>query len=283
MIVVNSDGRMGNQMFQYAFALAVSKNLSTRFFIDEQHHRFLLPEYFEMPSFHSIFNQTGRKILKKLNELGCWSLSEKLVPDDKEPADLLLKIQDDCIYKGFFQSKKYFENVEVALKRKEFIVKQKWLSEFEKRTTGLYDEVVEGRIVVAHVRRTDYVGSMDLPSSYYFDIIDDLKLTNKDRLIFISDDPAYVDNVFGRKYRCEVSSNSGIVDFQILQNADVLILANSSFAWWAGFLKKKDQAEVFAPRDWLGFMKEQEFPVGVMTNDFTWKKVPFQKSLHSTP
>jgi hypothetical protein len=54
-------------------------------------------------------------------------------------------------------------------------------------------------------------------------------------------------------------------------NADKLIISNSSFAWWGTYLNKKN-AEVFAPRYWLGFKIRKEYPVGIF-NSLNWNLV----------
>ena len=53
-----------------------------------------------------------------------------------------------------------------------------------------------------------------------------------------------------------------IIDFQLLLNADVAIIANSTFSWWAAYLNPNIQ-KVFLPRDWLGFRINKLLPPGI--------------------
>ena len=46
MIAVKLEGRLGNQLFQYAFAYASAKKLKTTFYLDKSTDNFLLPRYF---------------------------------------------------------------------------------------------------------------------------------------------------------------------------------------------------------------------------------------------
>ena len=47
MVGIRIEGRLGNQLFQCAFILAVSKKLNTRFFIDQYIERFVVDKYFK--------------------------------------------------------------------------------------------------------------------------------------------------------------------------------------------------------------------------------------------
>src|SRR5258708_11995403 len=48
MISLKLEGRLGNQLFQYAFIYAASKRLNTSFYLDKSIENFMLPKYFEV-------------------------------------------------------------------------------------------------------------------------------------------------------------------------------------------------------------------------------------------
>src|SRR6185437_1785084 len=48
MIAIRLEGRLGNQLFQYAFIYVASKRLNTSFYLDKSVENFLLPKYFEV-------------------------------------------------------------------------------------------------------------------------------------------------------------------------------------------------------------------------------------------
>jgi len=48
MIAVRLEGRLGNQLFQYAFTFASAQKLNTKFYLDKSIDNFLLPQYFEV-------------------------------------------------------------------------------------------------------------------------------------------------------------------------------------------------------------------------------------------
>ena len=67
MIAVRLEGRLGNQLFQYAFIYAAARKLNTSFYLDKSIEKFLLPQYFEVKNDfirvldNNIFSVTGYK------------------------------------------------------------------------------------------------------------------------------------------------------------------------------------------------------------------------------
>ena len=57
MIGVRLDGRLGNQMHQYAFAIALSHKLKTRFYMSQFLWENLLYKYFNLPSNNKWINE----------------------------------------------------------------------------------------------------------------------------------------------------------------------------------------------------------------------------------
>jgi hypothetical protein len=62
MIGVDVIGRMGNQMFQYAFALVAAHKINTRFFLKYYHYPITIDKYFELPGFNRHLNKMANKI-----------------------------------------------------------------------------------------------------------------------------------------------------------------------------------------------------------------------------
>ena len=89
-------------------------------------------------------------------------------------------------------------------------------------------------------------------------------------LIFISDDIQYVKDQFAPMYPgARFEQNEEIIDFQLLINADILVLSNSTFAWWGAYLNPKPGKKVFAPKFWLGFKVGKEYPVNIILPSWT--------------
>lgn len=275
MISVQLEGRLGNQLFQYAFAHATSKKLGVSFYLDKSIEPLLLYRYFEIKNdvfyvldkylfsikgFKNLFTHYLRKGF--YNSLR-WFLN--LTKVDIEDTEIqLFKIKNHTIMRGFFQSTAYFEPYQKDI-QKFFTIKDKYQQEFETIFNSLPNDKM---LIVVHVRRTDYVGlNLTLPLSYYEEAIA-LDSPDQRHYIFISDDPSFVEEQFADIQNKYVSKQSEIIDLQFLMHADVCILSNSSFSWWGAYLNKKN-AKIIAPKFWSGFSRKTEEPHGITIDKWT--------------
>src|SRR5471030_1856184 len=118
MIAVKLEGRLGNQLFQYAFIYAAAKKLNTAFYIDKSSYDFILPQYFDNTSRHLsvadkfIFSIKGYKNLFSFHaKVAYYNFSRKIhglktltFTNDIEPVTQRDAVQDKTLYLGFFQS-----------------------------------------------------------------------------------------------------------------------------------------------------------------------------------
>jgi hypothetical protein len=280
MIAVRLEGRLGNQLFQYAFIYATAKKLKVDFYIDQSIDKFLLDQYFEVDNtpYHLfqkyIFNTKGYKNLfsyhlkrpfytglKKIHQLKTLNFSHFDDPDSQ-----LSNMIDSALYTGFFQSEQYFSAYRNDIIRL-FSVKPQYKHQY--KSIAAAQLPANKPIVVIHIRRGDYVNlDCQLPDEYYHDIIAGLK-DNDAYYVFISDEADYIKEQFAYLENKYISHNTEIIDFQLLLNADVCILSSSSFSWWAAWLNPKKNKLVYAPKYWLGFKDQKEFPTGI-TKNLNW-------------
>lgn len=282
MIGVRLHGRLGNQLFQYAFALATAKKLGVKFYIDKAIEPYLLPYYFEVNTdylqpldryvfsikgykniFSSCLRKLWHKILVSIRRLKVVTFDENLNFDLQQHL-----IADRILYRGFFQSEDYFKTAIPEVNR-HFTIKKKYQDQFQTIWSTFKGTK---KTVVVHVRRTDYVGiNLCLPMSYYHELLEDY--TNEQyQLIFISDDPEFVAQEFGHIADKYISKNSMIIDLQFLIHADICLLANSTFSWWGAYLNCKG-AKVFSPKYWSGFAAGVEEPIGINLKKWILKQV----------
>jgi len=276
MIVVSLHCQMGNQLFQYAFAKVTAKRLNTFFlpFINSPYHPFKL-QYFELDWFtHVVYGNKYiahqfKRICRKLIKYVC---KDKITCDDWK-SEVVTK--NNVFYEGFFQSEDYFQGLETQIK-KLFSIRKKYINEFDLKYGAF---ICENKIIVIHVRRKDYdeveiesLGGpgVSLPLAYYYKAIDEIEKKNEYQILFIGDDVDSIKADFGEKPNYHYEVNSAIVDFQLIQHADIAIIANSTFAWWAAYLSQKTNSRIIAPCYWLGFKVKKEFPAGIQTNKFEW-------------
>lgn len=278
MIAVVAQGRLGNQLFQYAFAYASAKKLSCNFYIDKRYEKYVLSEYFQLSNdFFSkldryVFSIGGfRKFFSSFLRLGIYALIERktirneaFFSDTEAPSKQLIKINNHTKYHGFFQSEDYFLQYRAEI-TKEFKIKKRHQISFNQ----IFNTIPKDKkIVVVQIRRTDYIElNICLSATYYHSAIKETYNENNFYIV-ISDDKKFINEEFGYLTNKYISNHDEIIDFQFLMNADICIISNSTFGWWGAYLNKK-KPKIYAPKYWLGFVEKEEFPNGIIPNEFT--------------
>jgi len=190
-----------------------------------------------------------------------------------------IEATNDTYYEGFFQSVSYFRDCEEIV-REEFRIKSRYVREFERKYRSFYRD---NKIIAVHVRRTDYLiyGSnflggpnMTLPLLYYEKVFRLIENIGEYKIIFVGDDLSEVKSHFAGMKNALFETNGEIVDFQILQNADILVISNSTFSWWAAYLNPKKDKKVYAPVYWLGYKVKKDYP-GAIYDKVSWNIVDF--------
>lgn len=276
MISVKLQGRLGNQMFQFAFAYLTSKKRGESFFILRNSSKYAL-HYFELngQKFNP-FQNTLKQLFFQLSPLK----QKTLFQIGMEEPDSILKESAFCrILDGYFQSELFFNSNGQAVK-KLFAIQQEYQLAFNKKYKTFFET---NKTIVLHVRRTDYLKwnigekyggeNPSLPFSYYESVLKKFDL-NKYKIVFISDDIEAVKIHFGTHENYHYENNNEIIDLQLLQHADVLCISNSSFSWWGAYLNEKPNKLVFAPKYWLGFKTGIEYPKNIICEEWTEIEIP---------
>jgi hypothetical protein len=270
MIVMSLDGRLGNQLFQYACAMALAKRFRTIYLVDNDNRVDLIKHYFKVSLFNNnrvtrfLFNKIFGQKLPRIRQV------------DEAPGDILPMCRDNTLYKGYFQSEVFFENIKESIHRK-LKIRRKFVKEFEE----MFGAVFSNKILAIHYRLGDYLtwgsdelggANLTLPATYYENALDKIAGLEEYTILVVTDDK---ENVLGRLPKLPnyiLVSENEIIDFQVLMNADVVISSNSSFSWWASYLNNKE-APVYAPEFWLGFKVGKEYPPGVIPDRFISTRV----------
>jgi hypothetical protein len=261
-------------MFQYAFGYILARKLKTSFILDAYHQRFDLP-YFDLPFPHFLMRfpilariytrlQHYLKLKHEMRNLDC---TQRFPMGD---------VQDNTDYVGYFQEAKFYMPWREELKGV-FAIRKKYRHDFQRR----YPSVVRGeKTLVLSIRLGDYReyklteynnASMLLPFDWYISQL--LTVPYDDYNVYvISDDIDSVQKEFEQRgYSFHFVRDSVVNQFQLLQHADVAIIPNSTFAWWAAFLNARENARIIAPNYFLGYWVKEEFPVGIQDVNFEWR------------
>lgn len=280
MISVLLDGRLGNQMFQYAFAFSLAKRHNCGFECHSSSgHKFLLSKYFILPNhnksrFRYTIEHLCKKLLKYTDSKKRYYKNWQVISQWDIPNEKNINLSRSTKFLGYFQSNKYFDNYKKDICN-EFCIKKKYKTEFSQK----YSELLKNPYATVHVRRSDYLTfgneslggkNLTLPISYYNECLK--KINDYDgKIVFISDDIEFCKKQFGLRKNFLFESNQLIIDFQLILNSQIAIISNSTFSWWAAYLNKSTQ--VYAPKYWLGFKIKKEYPSGICYSGFNWINV----------
>jgi hypothetical protein len=269
MIKVDLWGRMGNQMFQYAFATETARRFKT-FFTIIPSEKFELVTYFELDFFtrlcyHKFLFKAYRFVI----------IRTFLFKNIRQVNHRSLDVKNNIRYKGFFQSENFFINSKDKI-CKNFEIKKNWKEKYLKEYRLHFKD--SDKIIALHFRRTDYVNAggdhvggtnLCLPMTYYDNCLSLIKNIEEYKIICISDDIEYVKEHYKERNNFFFLSNEAIIDFQFILNSNIAILANSTFSWWAGYLGSSKK--VFAPKYWSGFKIDLDYPYSIIPSK--WESI----------
>lgn len=267
MIIVQINGGLGNQMFQYALGrcLELKHNIEVKYDITifETYFRKYELDIFNLnPIYASIdeifklknYNPKQSKILRLLPRLIRRNFETYKQESPKTIPANILKFKDNIYFDGYWQSEKYFKEIENVI-RKEFTFKKS----MDEKNKQLADEMSIINSVSIHVRRGDYITEkpiLDICSlEYYQNAISYIieRVDNAHFFVF-SDDPVWAAN--NLKFPSDftlVTSNlesNNYEDMRLMSLCKHNIIANSSFSWWGAWLNNNPNKIVVAPRNW---------------------------------
>jgi hypothetical protein len=253
-------GRLGNQIFQFASTLGISRKLGLNPIFPEENS-------YNTKETGPIDLNTGKRLRTKLEIRECFDLSDDFFLPLKDIKPTLVYQETDFTYNksveyltdgtdlyGYFQSEKYFIE-----SKKELISCLKFLPIHYKNTEKFFASNNLGNItnpkVSIHVRRGDYINLADYhpPCSlnYYksaiqkFENIDSVFLVFSDDIIWAKDNLKIPNTFF-------VELGDPYAELCIMSQCDHNIIANSSFSWWGSYLNKNPNKIVVAPSKWFG-------------------------------
>lgn len=233
------NGRLGNQMFQYALLLGIKAKKGYDIVLEET-----LPNDLE---FIKNFNINACHFYNKADIRYTSTYKEEFFHYDRR---LFNKITPYTNLEGYFQSAKYFEHCE-DLVRDQYTFRENISVQAKAFLDTLPSDTQK---VSVHIRRTDYVGQPNfhpLASLEYYKLAMS-KFTDKETtFIVLSDDIDWCRENF-QGDNIVFTQNSTFVDLSIMSLCDHNIIANSSFSWWGAWLNRNPSKIVIAPKVWFG-------------------------------
>ncbi len=271
MNIIWIDGGLGNQMFQYALALKqqqMGKTVKidvTKYATHHWHNDFELDRVFGLDcSFAS------PQEIKKLGYLKAnrWTELLRRTPFKKNTVytheeytyDSHVLDLDGYYIEGYWQSEKYFSDVEEVIRKNyhfpEF--RENWQKE-------LAQSMEEAHSVSVHIRRGDY---LDYPLlngictlDYYRNAMNIFRTryNGNVRFYIFTNDFEWTKEQFTDEDCYFVQGNTGkesYRDMQLMSLCEHNIIANSSFSWWGAWLNANKEKTVIAPERWINLEED---------------------------
>lgn len=236
---LGNNGRLGNQMFQYA----ALKGIASR-----RGYDYCIPP-FNIPRVDNYSLNRCFK-LSSLTQNNFGILDRGHAPVVREMQfhydEVLHNLcPNDVSIHGFFQSEKYFKHIRDQL-----------LIDFE-----FHDNIMEpaknavsnwNNPIALHVRRTDYITNSNhsvLSIDYYQKALE--YFDDDCEILIFSDDPqwCFQQKLFDSDRFLVSETNNNYIDLCLMTLCSGHIIANSSFSWWGAWLSNGEK--VIAPSCWF--------------------------------
>jgi hypothetical protein len=287
MKLVAATGGLGNQMFDYAFMVRLSKEHPARLFHpygDKSgrygHAGFQLEEIFALrPEDRSrhlgttlfgvywhvirVFPKKMRPFLLRLAGMSEVKVAENFV----FYPEVLRSAHKNELFMGTWQSQRYFEGAEEEV-REAFAFKEELLNEPSRK---MKEAIESCNAVSLHVRRDDYLSTTYAQgfggictTAYYQKAIAYMKEnTDHPRLFVFSDDIGWCRNNLDVADATFVDCNHGDESWQdmyLMSRCQHNIVANSTFSWWGAWLNAHPDKIIVAPDRWWNGLKDDVVP-----------------------
>lgn len=277
MKIVKILGGLGNQMFQYAFYIALcQRHTDEEIKIDlnsfrgyRLHNGFEVERIFRLPPAPRSSIADLLKLAWPYLHYRLWQLGSRVLPQRSsmcvEARNMaycpqVFDDEGDTYYDGYWQDDRYFAEAIDEVKRA-----FSFPPFADVRNIEIAQVIQSSHSVGIHIRRGDYLKHKKYagtcPASYYDaalqtilrqHTVDNIYVFCNDRTWYgthiaplLQDyDVTYVDwNLRQDSYR----------DMQLMSLCQHLIIANSTFSWWAAKLHQRDNGTIVAPKRWFAY------------------------------
>jgi hypothetical protein len=215
---IGKQGRLGNQMFQYASTIGIAKKYNYDYCFHNNH---VLNSYFNLS-----YQLCDYNVIKNFKDI--------------EDAGPNTEYHDNTTFHGYFQSENYFKHCSNFIK-KEF--------EFKDNIKKTVDVWLGNKTYIAmHIRRSDYLSKSDFHTNLSLEWYNTAKQYFKDQNVLIfSDDKPWCKESFPIDTLSPFESDGE--DLYAMTKCTGHIIANSSFSWWGAYLA--NSKKIIMPKEWF--------------------------------
>lgn len=252
-ITVRLKGGLGNQLFQYATAKALSLNTGLDLLVDtgwfDRKHRpasqlYRLHVFKANPKTVSLSNsELNRLKWKKRLRLERLAKVRYLTdPKDLSYQPINADASGNHFLDGYWQSPRYFDAIRNVL------LEELQLAPHVDQSNLV--NVAENTVSV-HIRRGDYLrgGNTHVVSEQY--IHNAMHMFDSDaQFLLFSDDPEWCRKTFTADNITISDEPNDLIALMQMSRCQHNIIANSTFSWWAAWLNQHSKKRVVAPSPW---------------------------------
>jgi len=238
---VRMSGRLGNQLFQYAFGRALEIRTGVPVVYDDSRIQPMLRDWF--PGIMARFGSRMRWSHAGLRRIDVRGKADKYLPQ--------LFTETPAYITGYFANEHYFVDISDTLRRE---LALPWPVDLRERYAGLLSRIDRPGSVMVGTRRTDFLRIRWTVGPHYYPRAMDYMRAHVPgcRFFVFGDDAAWCERTFGRIPDAEVV---GCVQppwwqLQLMGRCRHAIIPNSTFNWWAAWLGLADSGIVVAPEPW---------------------------------
>ena len=267
MIYSRIFGGLGNQLFQYAAARAVSLRCGTELVLDARlapvgsHWAFALDHF----NINARIADPSELPPGKDQRLGyaMWRVFGRNPKFLREKGlgyqENVATAPDGSYLHGYFQSERYFADVLDQLGDELRIITPP-----DTQNAEYAERIAQaGHTVSLHMRRGDYLGTLKSNATYatcdegyYLRALERLSEGGSELKVFVfSDDPDWVRENLKLPYDMTAVGHNGpdkhYEDLRLMSCCSDHVIANSTFSWWGGWLDRRPDARVVGPAKWF--------------------------------
>ena len=280
MNIVQIHSGLGNQMFQYAFYVAL-KHYQPDTKIDASiyrhrpsHNGYELERIFAIQPAHATIaerNQmadVGKDWFSILRRAIGWkrkTYGQFVVEPNPSYGWCPQLLQSENSYlQGYWQTEKYFANVAEQI-RKDFTFRRA----LRGKDNFLAQEILSVNSISVHIRRGDYIkerrrADYEVCTAVYYRRAVEYIQAHIDSPVFyvFSDDPSWgkEQNIFpaGTIFVSGHKGEDAYIDMQLMSLCRHHVIANSSFSWWGAWLGQHDKTITLAPSTWFRYRERPD-------------------------
>lgn len=264
--VVQLCGGLGNQLFCYAFGLSQARKYDAELWIDTSLNDNGLCRNLEILDMNIEFDNhismyySQNKILRRLGynwirrkmKIG-WNTKIYKVEDAFISYKEIPMIKS-TFYRGYWQNYRFFDSYKKDIRK---MLTQKY--EVESEYLDLKKRMLATDSVAIHIRRGDYLkNGWGLSMDYYIQCLNQISQLSKHIEVYIfSDDIDFCKKEFQTIYPNAIypsykEKNKTIDDMLLMSNCRYMIIANSTYSWWAAYINSREDSVIFCPiyKEW---------------------------------